>query len=308
MSRLGPQLVCSAAVAALGGFLFGFDTAVISGHHRRPAAAVPPRQQPARIHRGQRADRHHLRLDRRGQALRALRAGGRCCARWRCFTSSPRSGCGLAWNWLSLSCFRFVGGLAIGGVLGRRTDVHRGDRSAGACAGGWWRSASSTSWPASWPPYLSNYLIAGAIGGPETDAWRVDARRPAVPVGAVLRPGPRHPGEPALAGRRRTAGDEAARGAASDRQRRPGSARAAEIAESLHEETVSADEPFFQRKYRKPILLAVMVAIVQPAIGHQRAHLLHRRHLQDGRGGAHGRPAAVGRSSASRTSSSRCWP
>mgnify|MGYP003694774583 CR=1 FL=1 len=34
----------------------------------------------------------------------------------------------------------------------------------------------------------------------------------------------------------------------------------AEIAESLHEETVSADEPFFQRKYRRPILLAVMVA------------------------------------------------
>jgi len=34
----------------------------------------------------------------------------------------------------------------------------------------------------------------------------------------------------------------------------------AEIAESLHEETVAADEPFFQRKYRKPILLALMVA------------------------------------------------
>jgi hypothetical protein len=31
MSRLSPQLVRSAAVAALGSFLFGFDTAVISG-------------------------------------------------------------------------------------------------------------------------------------------------------------------------------------------------------------------------------------------------------------------------------------
>jgi len=30
--------------------------------------------------------------------------------------------------------------------------------------------------------------------------------------------------------------------------------------ESLHEETVAADEPFFQRKYRRPILLALMVA------------------------------------------------
>jgi len=33
-----------------------------------------------------------------------------------------------------------------------------------------------------------------------------------------------------------------------------------EIGESLHEETVSADERFFQRKYLKPILLAIMVA------------------------------------------------
>ena len=40
-----------------------------------------------------------------------------------------------------------------------------------------------------------------------------------------------------------------------------------EIAESLHEETVSADEPFFQRKYRKPILLAVMVATFNQLAG-----------------------------------------
>jgi MFS family permease len=33
-----------------------------------------------------------------------------------------------------------------------------------------------------------------------------------------------------------------------------------DIVESLHEETVMADEPFFQRKYMRPILLAVMVA------------------------------------------------
>ena len=34
----------------------------------------------------------------------------------------------------------------------------------------------------------------------------------------------------------------------------------AEIAESLHSETVAVDEPFFTRKYRRPILLALMVA------------------------------------------------
>ena len=40
-----------------------------------------------------------------------------------------------------------------------------------------------------------------------------------------------------------------------------------EIGESLHEETVSADEPFFQRKYRKPILLAIMVATFNQLAG-----------------------------------------
>jgi MFS transporter, SP family, xylose:H+ symportor len=34
----------------------------------------------------------------------------------------------------------------------------------------------------------------------------------------------------------------------------------AEIAESLRRETVAADEPFFTRKYRRPILLALMIA------------------------------------------------
>jgi sugar porter (SP) family MFS transporter len=33
-----------------------------------------------------------------------------------------------------------------------------------------------------------------------------------------------------------------------------------EIAESLRRETVAADEPFFTRKYRRPILLALMIA------------------------------------------------
>jgi len=60
-------------------------------------------------------------------------------------------------------------------------------------------------------------------------------------------------------------------GEAEDVLRRVGSEDAAalvsEIAESLHEETVSADEPFFQRKYRRPILLAVMVATFNQLAG-----------------------------------------
>ena len=54
--------------------------------------------------------------------------------------------------------------------------------------------------------------------------------------------------------------DEAARGAAARWATTSPTTLVREIAESLHEETVSANEPFFQRKYLKPILLAVMVA------------------------------------------------
>jgi MFS transporter, SP family, xylose:H+ symportor len=256
MSRLSPQLVRSAAVAALGSFLFGFDTAVISGTTEAlrlrfgldsaqlgftvasallgtilgAIAAGPPSERYGRL-----------------PVLRALAV--------LYFISAL--GCGLAPNWISLLLFRFVGGLAIGGssvvapmyiaeiappaVRGRLVALSQFNVVAGILAA-----------------YLSNYVIAAAMGGPESDAWRVMLGITAIP--AVLfyflaRGIPESPRWLVKQHRR----DEAA-----EVLRRVGSEDPAtlvsEIAESLHEETVSADEPFFQRKYRRPILLAIMVA------------------------------------------------
>jgi sugar porter (SP) family MFS transporter len=106
--------------------------------------------------------------------------------------------------------------------------------------------------------YLSNYFVAQMVGGPETAAWRMMLGIPAVPAAlfylllAGIPESPRwlvkkHRPEEAAQVLRRLGSDEPEK-------------LLAEIRESLHEETVAADEPLFQRKYKKPILLALMVA------------------------------------------------
>jgi MFS transporter, SP family, xylose:H+ symportor len=106
--------------------------------------------------------------------------------------------------------------------------------------------------------YLSNYVIAAMVGGPESSAWRVMLGIAAVPAALFYVLVRRIPESPRWLVKQHRHEE------ATEVLRRVGSddpvALVGEIAESLHEETVSADEPFFQRKYRKPILLAVMVA------------------------------------------------
>src|ERR1700712_3532211 len=117
--RINSHVVKSTIVGALGGLLFGFDTAVISGttsaltrtYHLTPAllgvtvfsallgtvigamvAGIP----------GQRFGRR--------DSLRVMAI----------FYVLSALGCALAWNWSALIFFRFIGGLGIGGssVLG----------------------------------------------------------------------------------------------------------------------------------------------------------------------------------------------
>ena len=174
------------------------------------------------------------------------------------------AGCGLAPGWVSLLLFRFVGGLAIGGssvvapmyiaeiapaaVRGRLVALSQFNVVAGILAA-----------------YLSNYVIAATVGGPESNAWRVMLGIAAVPAALFFVFVRRIPESPRwlVKQHRREEAAEVLRQVGSDDP----AALVAEIAESLHEETVSADEPFFQRKYRKPILLAVMVATFNQLAG-----------------------------------------
>jgi MFS family permease len=112
-------LVKSTVVAALGGLLFGFDTAVISGttsnlklvYHLTPhllgvtvSAALIGTIFGA-MFAGIPGDKYGRRDSLRGMAVLYIISA---------------LGCAFAWNWYALVAFRFIGGLGIGGssVLG----------------------------------------------------------------------------------------------------------------------------------------------------------------------------------------------
>jgi len=117
--KLNAYLAKSTIVAALGGLLFGFDTAVISGttgaltqtYHLTPrllgvtvSSAIWGTVLGAML-AGFPGERYGRRDSLRGLAVLYLVSG---------------LGCAVAWNWYALVVFRFIGGLGIGGssVLG----------------------------------------------------------------------------------------------------------------------------------------------------------------------------------------------
>lgn len=169
-------------MAALGGLLFGFDTAVIAGTTdalRRDFLLSP----------GELGLTVSVALW--GTVIGALFAGfpadryGRRASLWALgvlFLVSAL-GCALAWDWLSLLVFRFLGGLAIGGSSvigpmyiaevsparwrGRLVGVFQIDIVVGILAA-----------------YLSNYLV-GAMGLGDAE-WRVKFGVEAAPAALFL--------------------------------------------------------------------------------------------------------------------------
>jgi MFS transporter, SP family, arabinose:H+ symporter len=117
--RLNGYIINSSIVAALGGLLFGFDTAVIAGTTRDLTQAY--QLTPASLGwtvfsalfgtivgamlAGIPGDRYGRRLSLRGMAILYVVSA---------------IGCAFAWDWNALVFFRFIGGLGIGGssVLG----------------------------------------------------------------------------------------------------------------------------------------------------------------------------------------------
>jgi MFS transporter, SP family, xylose:H+ symportor len=256
MSTVTPHLLRSALVAALGSLLFGFDTAVISGttDALRLRFLLDSNQLGVTvasallgtifgsIGAGRPAERH----GRRPVFLIVAVLY---------FVSA--AGCGIAWDWLSLMVFRFIGGLGVGAasvvapmyiaeisppnLRGRLVALSQFNVVTGILAA-----------------YFSNYLITAIVGGPESNAWRWMLGIEALPAAVFFLLVLRIPESPRwLVKQHRHAEASAVLGEmGNDRPE----ALVREIAESLHEESVSASEPLFQRKYGKPIMLAVMVA------------------------------------------------
>jgi MFS transporter, SP family, xylose:H+ symportor len=253
---LNRYILGSTIVAALGGLLFGFDTAVISGTEDalRQVFSLTESQWGftvasaligtilGSVIAGKPAERYGRQPTLLGLAVLY-------------FISA--AGCGLAWDWWSLLGFRFIGGLAIGGasvvspmyiaeispaqVRGRLVAVSQLNIVGGILVA-----------------YFSNYLIAQILGAGHPLAWRWMLGVVAAPsvlfflCVLFIPESPRwlvkqHRREEALSILEKLGG-------AQPKQ------VLNEIIESLHEESVAAGERFFQAKYRVPILLAITIA------------------------------------------------
>src|SRR5215472_10656293 len=117
--KLSTHLLKSTVVAALGGLLFGFDTAVISGTTH--ALTVTYHLTPSLLGLTVSSALWGTVLGSMLAGIPGERLGRRDSLRMMALLYLVSAlGCALAWNWDALVLFRFVAGIAIGGssVLG----------------------------------------------------------------------------------------------------------------------------------------------------------------------------------------------
>ena len=259
--KLNSVLLKSTVVAALGGLLFGFDTAVISGTTSQLSQV---------FHLSSKSLGITVSIAIWGTVVGAMLAGfpGERFGRrnslriMALFYLVSALGCALAWNWSSLVFFRFIGGLGIGGssVLapmyiaevapakwrGRLVGLFQFNVVFGILLA-----------------YFSNYLIA--LAHPGSAEWRWDlgvAAFPAALFFTMLFTIPRSPRWLVKKGRVAEArsvlqmtGDE---NYERDLQ---------EIVESIDVEQKQAAEKLFSRRYAFPIFLAVSIGMFNQLSG-----------------------------------------
>ena len=251
---MNPVLFRASVIAALGGLLFGFDTAVISGTtgQLREVFGLTPNTLGFTVASAL-----------IGTILGAILAGKPSDTLGRRKTLSwiaalyflSASGSALAWDWYSFLIFRLIGGLAVGGssvvapmyiaeisparLRGRLVAITQLNVVSGILAA-----------------YLSNYWIAQLqLGAAE---WRLMFGVEALPAAlffVLLFVTPRSPRWLVAQGRRDEAVDVLySLGAGSVEK------LVQEIEASLALERHSLQEPLFQQAYRQPILLAIAIA------------------------------------------------
>jgi SP family arabinose:H+ symporter-like MFS transporter len=254
-------LLKSTITGALGGLLFGFDTAVIAGTTQQLTVV------------------YHLTsftlgltvsIGLVGTVVGAMsagvvgqRIGGREALRILAvlYTISAL-GCALAWNWPALMVFRFIGGLGVGGssVLG---PVYIAELAPAK-----WRGRLVGMFQVNIVvgillAYLSNYLISLAHLGAAQWRWQLGvAAIPSLLFLIMLYGIPRS--SRWLVTKNKT--DEALE--VLNMMGSPDSeAELREIMDSIHLERGMAEEPLFTRNYRLPIFLAVTIGMFNQLSG-----------------------------------------
>ena len=253
--KLNSYLLKSSIVAALGGLLFGFDTAVIAGATEALTKlySLSPELKGFTVSAalwgtvlgamfgGIPGDRYGRRASLRITAVLYLVSA---------------LGCALAFNWYALVFARFLCGLAIGAssVLGPMYIAEIAPaKQRGRLVGMFQFNIVFGILVA----YLSNYLI-GMIGlGDSEWRWKLGvSAAPAALFLIMLYTIAESPRWLAKKGRVKEA-EDVLRGTGDPDYKKD----LAEIVESMDARHGAADEPLFQRKYRFPIFLAVSIAM-----------------------------------------------
>jgi MFS transporter, SP family, arabinose:H+ symporter len=254
--------VRSIAVGALGGLLFGFDTAVIAGttHALTALYHLSPGELGFTVSSA-------LWGTVLGAALSGMlgdKLGGRNALRIlaACYIASAL-GCAFAINWPMLILFRFIGGLGIGGssVLG---PVYIAEIAPGPWRGRLVGCFQINIVVGILAAYLSNYLIG--LAGLGTSEWRWQlgvAAGPAVLFLVTLFGIPQSPRWLVTKNR----AEEAMSVLTKLRSGGLAYAELREILESVHPEKLKGSDPLFQLRYLKPIFLAVSVAMFNQLAG-----------------------------------------
>ena len=259
--RLNYYLAKGSLVGALGGFLFGFDTAVISGTTQQLSQV---------FHLSSFNLGVTVSIAVIGAVIGAMssgelgqKIGPRQALRIMALLYLLSSlGCAFAWNWPALVVFRFLGGLGIGGssVLG---PVYIAELAPAKWRGRLVGLFQINIVVGILLAYASNYVIAIVNSG--STEWRWQLGIAAIPAGlflTLLYTIPRS--SRWLVTQSRI--DEARK--VLQMMGSPNSeAELQEIIASIHLERASSKEPLFQRKYRLPIFLAVTIGLFNQLSG-----------------------------------------
>jgi len=251
--KLNFHLIKGSLVGALGGLLFGFDTAVIAGttHGLTVADHLTPTTLGLTVS-----------IALWGTVIGAIASGepgqkygGRETLRFLavCYVVSAL-GCAFAWNWYALVVFRFIGGLGIGGssVLG---PVYIAEIAPAKWRGRLVGMFQINIVVGILLAYLSNYCIARWIGGPDDWRWMLGvAAIPALLFLVLLFTIPQSPRWLATQNRREEAHGVLTLIGAADPE-----GELDEIMASIHLERSQKEEALFSWKYHFPLFLAITI-------------------------------------------------
>jgi SP family arabinose:H+ symporter-like MFS transporter len=258
---MNANLAKATAVGALGGLLFGFDTAVISGttHSLTIAYGLSPKALGITVA-----------MALIGTIIGAMTAGipgqewgGRETLRvLAVFYVISALGCAFAWSWHALIVARFIGGLGIGGssVLG---PVYIAELAPAKTRGRLVGTFQINIVIGILLAYLSNYLI-GRIGlGAAEWRWQLGiAAAPAFLFLVLLFGIP--PSSRWLVTQKRV---EEARSVLQMMGAENPDGELREIVDSVHLERLQTSEPLFSWKYRFPLFLAITIGMFNQLSG-----------------------------------------